>query len=282
MSGVIACDIDGTLTDHPFHIPDKVKDALAYASTHGWELIFLTGRPFTWGARPFESFNFPFHLAVINGANLLKMPEKVLINEILIDKKKLKSLDTFCKSLGTDYVAYGGFTSNDICFYRPHNFSQEMSEYLKKRRITFGESWIPTDNYDDLPLDGFASIKCFGDLSLCKEAAEFMEKELELEVPVIRDPFKTSSYVAQATHSDCNKGKILRLFIEIKNLKGPIIAAGDDYNDISMLQMADKCIVMQTAPSEILAMGDIIASPASEGGIAEALIELMEKLKWKL
>lgn len=281
MTGIIACDIDGTLTDQPFHIPEKVLDVLSQAAASGWELIFMTGRPFAWGVRPLLKVAFPYHLAVINGANLLEMPERTLVHEILIPKDCLKALDVLCKDHGTGYVAYGGYSVNDVCFFRPDTFSGEQKSYLEKRCSAFGETWIAVEDFNELPIKGFASVKCFGDQALCNAISFFMEKEMGLQAPVIRDPFQTSLYVVQATHASCNKGKILRLFIDLNGLKGPLIAAGDDYNDLSMLQMADKRIVMATAPEEILALADVIAQPASESGLAQALLEIMEKLRWK-
>ena len=61
--------------------------------------------------------------------------------------------------------------------------------------------------------------------------------------------------------------------------EGIVIAAGDDYNDITMLKSADITVVMSTAPTEILALADIVAPPAVEMGIIEGLGKAVKSKK---
>lgn len=281
MSGILACDIDGTLTDNPFDMPLSIAVTLREVYQSGWSIIFLTGRPFVWGVKPLLQLDFPYHFAVINGANLLQMPQAVLVEELLVPKSLLSKFDDFCKIHDTDYVAYSGFSGSDVCYYRPKRFKEAQLEYLKKRSANVGEVWVPVESFADVDVSGFASIKCFGDHNLCQKMSQFMEKSLDLHAPTIRDPFKNEQYVAQATRKECTKGHILKRFAEIIGNKGPIIAAGDDYNDVSMFKVADVSIVMETAPKDILVMADYVAPPAKDAGLASLLPEVIKKLSLK-
>jgi hydroxymethylpyrimidine pyrophosphatase-like HAD family hydrolase len=53
--------------------------------------------------------------------------------------------------------------------------------------------------------------------------------------------------------------------------RGKVIAAGDDYNDESMLKVADVKVVMATAPQDLLLKADVVAPAASEEGIIAGL-----------
>lgn len=271
MPGIIACDIDGTLTNKPFDMPVEVQQALKDAYVEGWTIIFITGRPFVWGVKPLQQLDFPYYLAVINGANLLRMPEAQLIEEQLVSKKVLGNFDAFCALNHTDYVAYSGFSGNDICYYRPERFVKTQIEYLKQRSAALGEVWLPIHDFKEVMAEGFASIKCFGDHAFCQKMSQFMEQEIDLHAPTIRDPFNNTHYVAQATHKECTKGHVLKRFAKKMNVHGPIIAAGDDFNDISMFKVADARIVMETAPPAVLEMADYIAPSAEKAGLAEVL-----------
>jgi hydroxymethylpyrimidine pyrophosphatase-like HAD family hydrolase len=275
MKGILACDIDGTLTDSPFHMPEKVAKALHRAYDAGWSIIFITGRPYVWGVRPLQVLDFPYYLAVINGANLIEMPVGKLIEEKLIPSTRLGPLDKKCAELHTDYVCYTGFSGNDVVYYRPQRFVAGQQTYLERRAQGLGETWIAVEGFSELPVTSFASVKCFGDATLCAELAKTMEFEVGLHVPVIRDPFNNAHYVAQATDKHCTKGETLRHFVQLKGNGGPIIAAGDDFNDISMLKEADIRIVMATAPREVISLATVVAPAASQGGLADALIELI-------
>ncbi len=79
-------------------------------------------------------------------------------------------------------------------------------------------------------------------------AAEFIFWGPFVDIPIIRDPFGEDRYVAQATAHGVNKGDAAMRFAEYKGGGGPIIAAGDDRNDLPMLQTADLAIVMGSAP----------------------------------
>ncbi len=53
------------------------------------------------------------------------------------------------------------------------------------------------------------------------------------------------------------------------------IAAGDSFNDLSMLEVSGLRIVMAAAPPELKAIADYIAPPVEEDGLAIALEELV-------
>ena len=77
--GIIALDIDGTLTDETHCIDEAVVELLTKLHQEGWILIFITGRPFAWGYRSLNVLKIPYYLSVQNGAILLEMPsQKVL------------------------------------------------------------------------------------------------------------------------------------------------------------------------------------------------------------
>jgi hydroxymethylpyrimidine pyrophosphatase-like HAD family hydrolase len=103
-----------------------------------------------------------------------------------------------------------------------------------------------------------------------------IEKELGLHVPLNRDPFNEMYLVVQATHPLATKGEAVRRLSNVISHAMPVIAAGDDQNDITMLEAATIKIVMQTASREILALADIVAPSAAENGIIEGIKRALE------
>src|SRR3990167_9606246 len=76
---VLASDIDKTLTDESKHVPDDVISYLAELHKQDWEIVLVTGRTFSYAMMSLEKINFPYYLAVQNGAEVLKMPEKTIL-----------------------------------------------------------------------------------------------------------------------------------------------------------------------------------------------------------
>ncbi len=269
MKTLIALDIDGTLTPHLHSLPDPVVDYLESMVKQGCEVALITGRCYTLAYPTLANLTFPYLLAVHNGAIILEMPEKRIFSKQYIDPKVLPVLDKIVEGEETDYALYTGVENQDLCYYRPHLFSERLRDYAKKRAEICQEQWVEVEQFDELPLHSITSIKFFGDQASAERIQAKIEKELSLHIPVIRDPIDESIFLGQATHPQVDKGTAVR------KVKGDhpvrVIAAGDDRNDLPMLLEADIKIVMGTAPQDLQKVADYVAKPATEHGIIEAL-----------
>lgn len=271
MRGLIALDIDGTVTSGLGKIPEEVIAFLQQLYSEKWTIAFVTGRCFSWTKDTLSPLGFPYYLAVQNGACLLSMPEGAIIEEKVVAADLFAKMDTICESLQTDYALFAGYRKQDRIYYRPKGHKTQELTYLQKRAQNLHESWIAVSDYCGLELESAASLKVIADQETAGLVAKQVEASLDLYCPLIHDPYGSGYYVAQATHKEANKGQAVMGLRSHLQLSGPVIVAGDDRNDIPMLQVADKRIVMQTAPSEMHALADIVANPAIESGIIQAL-----------
>lgn len=281
MKGFLALDIDGTITDDPHHLPQQVATCLVEMHNTGWELIFLTGRNFQWAYSVLKHLSSPYLLALQNGALVLAMPERKILSTCYLDQTVLKPLEAICQEVGTDFIIYSGFEFGDVCYYRPKNFSQKALEYLQYRTELLKENWVAVDNFEHLPTLKFASIKFIEKWDLIQKIVLNVEETLHLHIPLNRDPVDESYFVAQATRAEANKGQVLNKLLAEKSWKGPVIAAGDDASDLSMLKEATIKIAMANAPKELLAIADVIAPPASLNGIVTGLHHALALVKIK-
>lgn len=270
MKGTIALDIDGTLTDD-HELSWDVINYLKSLADNGWRLMFITGRTFQAGFKALKFLPFSYFFAVQNGAIILEMPSQRIVSKKYLDRSIFTEMQEICREEPSDFVVYSGFENQDHCFYRPQCFSSDLMEYLQRRIESFKEIWHPLTSFDQMGLEHFPSVKCFGLHSSAKKLSKRIEERLGLHVPMIRDPFANDYYVVQATHPQISKGQALQDLIDITRQRGKVIAAGDDYNDESMLLKADVKIVMATAPQDLQEKADIIAPAASEYGIIIAL-----------
>lgn len=271
MKGLIALDIDGTLTDDMQPVPQEVIDYLHALVDEGWVLSFITGRTFHWGYDAIKKLQYPYYYVVQNGAAILKMPQKELVQKQYLDKQILNEVDSLLEELDGGFVVYSGFEHNDRCFYTPDQFSSELLTYLKERCLIFKEEWTPLSSLEEVPLDSFPVIKYFGDEPSARKVATIIEERYNLDTPVIRDPFNPKYFLMQATSPGINKGQAVKELKKLTEIEKPVICAGDDNNDYPMLIVADVKIAMANAPDRLKEKADIIAPLASEMGIIVGL-----------
>lgn len=269
--GIIALDIDGTVTAEAHSIDLEVIWTLTQLAHSGWQLIFITGRPFQWGIKTLERLPFSYTLAVQNGALLIEMPSRKILARNYLSKSLLPDMEKISQEFHTDFVIYSGMENEDWCYYRPKLMSSSLLSYVLERTAYLGEKWQSMTDFDDLSISFFSAVKFFTKEDDAINLSQRIENFLDLHAPPNRDPFNDHYYVIQATHPEATKGNILKEFLRLKGEQGPIIAAGDDYNDLSMLKVAQVKVVMSNAPSEILKIADIIAPPATQRGIIEGL-----------
>jgi hydroxymethylpyrimidine pyrophosphatase-like HAD family hydrolase len=93
---------------------------------------------------------------------------------------------------------------------------------------------------------------------------------------MIRDPLDEAIYLNLVTHPEATKGKALERMIAQTGKRGRVIAAGDDLNDVSMIQVADVGIVMKNAPLQMHPLATILAEPAASQGIIAGLTQAIQ------
>lgn len=269
--GWIALDIDGTITDETHHAPPEVVEFLHSLEKKGWELVFITGRTFSFGYSVVKNFDFHYYLAVQNGADILYMPSKDLVARHYLNDQVIPILQEAYRGEKEDFLLYAGYDHGDFCYYRPNHFSPKLKEHLKKLMALSPEPWKPVENFDFEHGLSFPLAKCLG----TKEAMQRINKALlnlpNISATMIRDPMGEDIYLNLVTAKEATKGEALHVVRNTLGDGGAVIAAGDDLNDISMLEVADVKIVMASAPSEMHPMATILAEHGKEHGIIEAL-----------
>ena len=155
--GLIALDIDGTLTGKDHLVPHEVVDFLHHLFDEGWKIVLLTGRPFSYAKHGIANLNFPFYLAVQNGADILEMPTGRLAKRAYLDMETVRILD----ELHDEYLIYSGYEGGDFCYYQPSRFSDEIRDYLKKLEKLSNAPWKVIDHFN-IEQTSFPLIKCIG------------------------------------------------------------------------------------------------------------------------
>lgn len=276
MKGIFALDIDGTLTDHLEEIDPKVAEALKEWAKD-WQVALLTGRIFSFAWKILKSLDFPYVVAIQNGADIISMPGKTKLAQNYLTPEILPAVEAAYQGEKEDFIIYSGIDEGDFCYYRPGKFSPQLLPYLQKLESLSAAPWKESD-FQFSPKMRFSLIKCFGKEEAMQRVHEKLKKISGIEVSMIRDPVDPSLFLNLITHPHANKGEVVT-FLRNHFQIPLVIAAGDDRNDLKMLKEADIRIVIDKAPAEVLSEADIFAKPANELGIIAALEEAVALAK---
>ncbi len=268
MKGLLAFDIDGTLTHRLDWIDPKVVQFLKALAQEQWQIAFLTGRTYSFAKKVIHTFDFPYTIAFQNGADIVEMPSKKILQRNYLSAEIVPQIDQIYEGQHEDFIIYAGIDKGDFCYYRPQRFSKKVLEYLKVLE-SLSDSW-QASNFVFEKGTSFPLIKTFGERKVVAELYDRLKGHPALEVSMIRDPVDPTLYLNLITDCHASKGHSLQFMKE--HFQSPfVIAAGDDHNDLKMLNLADVAIVVETAPPEVLAVADVVAKPANEMGIIQAI-----------
>ncbi len=275
----IALDIDGTITDKEYLIPDRVVAYFKDLYRQGHTFIFATGRTFVFAFPTLSKIDFPYFLAVQNGADLLSMPDKKLLFQNYLDRNVVLELEKIYQDEKEDFLLYAGYEKGDLCFYRPKKFSEEMLHYFRSSEGLKKTNWHSVTSFKGiLNQKKFSLIKCIGSRERCEEIKKKLTKDFSLQMSLVKDPFNLNLYLLLITASEANKGNAIQKLIHTFKLPSFLIAAGDDMNDISLLKIADKKIAMENAPKELQKHAHLIAPSSQKLGIIAALNQVMNEI----
>lgn len=269
MKGWIALDIDGTITLDKYSVPQPVTDFLRGLSEEGWKVAMATGRPFAFASMALSKFDFPFIFLPQNGSVALEMPGQQLLFKRYLSSSVVPWLEEAYEGIDTDFVIYAGYEKGDFCYWRPKRLSPEDHRYLEDLQKRQRESWRAVDRYEGL--SDFPLIKCFGTEMQMEKVAHRLKRSGKFQVAKIRDPFVEGKFLLLVTDILASKGESLKGVFSRFGRGDHVIAAGDDENDLSLLEVADTKIAMHHAPEILQKNAHFIAPPTKDQGIIQAL-----------
>ncbi len=271
--GWICLDIDGTITADILSIPNEVLAYLEGLAKRHWKLVFVTGRTFSLAAAPLKNFSAPFLLVPQNGASAFQMPEQKMLLKKYLSCATFINLEKKIHALGHDFVLFGGIDQNEPCFYRPSFLKKEVRDYFNQQLTRLACHWEVVDSFNDLPIQEIPYGKIYGKKEELQLLLPIFEKEPNLHAHLVIDSVNPQFSIIQIMRNDVNKGQAVLELMTSDVLPTPIISAGNDTNDESLLQIADVKIAMPDSPQALLDQATIVAPSVHKMGIIPALEE---------
>jgi len=280
-NGLVCIDIDGTLTASRDTLSENIVSYLQKMHRQGYELMFVTGRTVFWAMHLLKRLPFSFTLAALNGAYIVKMPENQLIRKCTVSVSSIQNISSLCNGHDVAMVLCCGPDHEENSYLCVKYASKIVIDHVEARKKALCESWFTVPDVSQVPVLSVCACRIFCLVHTAEALSLALKAYPTVHAPMMRDSLNASFCVVQVTDKKATKGDAVAYVKKKYRHQGFVIACGDDHNDLSMLEKADCAVVMNTAPSSLLEIADVIAPSAKEDGLIQGLDGALQKLSKK-
>ena len=259
---LIATDMDGTLLDSNAELSNYNKEILKALIKNGIEIIFATGRPFESLKKFKDSINNDNCSIICNGAAVADTNGKFLYTKSLDKDSSKMIIDLFNKN------------KNEICLniYSDGKYYISEEEFYFKKYIEREEIKNRIIGLEKIEVFEFVKVLFLGEHKELLRLQATINKSIQNADAVFSHPefleiIPKGVNKANALKWLCDKNKI-----DYKN----VMAFGDNYNDLDMINLAGIGIAVKNAVDDVKNNADYIAPSHEENGVGKFLKEFFE------
>jgi Cof subfamily protein (haloacid dehalogenase superfamily) len=267
---LLATDIDGTLLNPQFQISEGDLLALRRAHAAGIEIVLVTGRRHTFALPIAKQLGFDLWLISSNGAVTRSLNGETFHRDMMpaeICRRLCLAMQEF---RGHTVLTFDKETKGAIVLERMNELGASIRRWLEKN-MEYIEFVVPIEN--SLMTDPVQAMFC-GTLARMVEVRRGIEScGLSGEITVLRTEYPGRDLsMIDVLHGGCSKGRALERWAAHRGLgRDQVMAIGDNYNDIEMLEFAGYPVIMGNACEELLGRGWRVTSGNDACGVAGAV-----------
>lgn len=259
---LLVLDLDGTLTNSKKEITQHTKETLIKAQEAGLKVVLASGRP-TYGVAPLanelELQKYEGYILAYNGGEIIDWKTRELMYEKQLDSDLLPYLYRCAKENDFAIVTY---ENEYVLTEKPDD------EYVLKEALLNVMKIKKVDNFLEAVKHPITKCLIVGEPS----RLALLEKEMYEKLKDRMGVFRSEPYFLELVPKGIDKAQSLSVLLEeIGMTKNEMIAIGDGFNDLSMIQYAGLGIAMENAQDVVKQAADFITLSNEEDGVAYAV-----------
>jgi Cof subfamily protein (haloacid dehalogenase superfamily) len=276
---LIALDLDGTLLDSRGELSGRNRAAISSARARGVSVALVTGRRFR-DARPL-ALELGLDVPVIahNGALTKHAHTLETVSAILMPVETARAVVRLGRAHGADALLSDDHIGEGTLVYdHITEGNTALAKYIAWSRRVVGDTAtqairrVPSleEFLDHDPLH----VAFSGGCSAMERLAETMRSELGTTVKLLLTLYpKTDFALLDILHPAASKGAgLAAVAFEQRVAREEVMAVGDNFNDIEMLEWAGVGVVMGNAEPPLRERGRFHATATNdEDGVADAI-----------
>ena len=267
---LIALDIDGTLLDSRWQLPEANRSAIEEATRRGIEVALVTGRRYDFALPVARKLDCPVAMIVNNGALIRTADGQTRLRHLLPRGTAERVLQATLPWRDGAAVVFDRPRENQIMMEsfnwddpNRYGYYTRNKEYLGQARPL--ESCLVEDPIQVMLTGTVAPVR---EAEAVLRRAPFAE-EFALAVTV----YESKNFaMVDVIHPVCSKGSSLAEWSTLQGFaREEVMAIGDNHNDLEMLTFAGIPVVMGNSVPELKAFGWHETASNDENGVAAAI-----------
>jgi Cof subfamily protein (haloacid dehalogenase superfamily) len=267
---LIAIDIDGTLLDSTFRIPEANINALRQAHEAGVEIVLVTGRRHTFALPIAEMLPFDLWLITSNGA-VTKSRSGQLFHRDLLPASTARQLLAHMPSFSGNCVLTFDTEARGALVVEPdHQLQGSIARWMEKNQPYIQYS-KPLE--EALVTDPVQVMYCGSIARMNEVEAHLRLAAMDHLITVLKTEYPARDLcLHDVLNFGCSKGHAVARWAQYRGITpDQIMAIGDNYNDLEMLRLAGVPIVMGNASDEMKSHGWQVTLSNDQAGVAAAV-----------
>ena len=277
---LLALDLDGTLLNSRGEIPDANRKAIRTAEAAGVLVTIASGRRFR-DARPIGlelELNAP--LITHNGALLKYAESQETVAADLIETETSLEIVRVGKAYGGDaFVSIDPKGPGTLIYDRVSDENEPLKRYLAWAETLHGDeahdAVVHVDRLEDeLPKHEVIHVSFSGTCDSMSRMFAYLEGEIGSKVTILATIYPQRDFtLLDILPPNSSKGSGLAKLAAIIGIEAnEVMAIGDNFNDIEMLEFAGTSVVMGNADPSLLEREEFYTTLSNdEGGVATAI-----------
>ena len=270
---LLALDIDGTLLNPTFQISSADLAALRRAHAAGVEIVLGTGRRHHFAFPVAEALGFDVWLISSNGAVTKSSRGELFHRELLpatVARRFVAHMTDFRPNmvLTFDVEGHGALVieSAETLNGSIQRWMEKNSEYI--------EAVVPIENA--LVIDPIQVMLCGPVARMQQAEAHLATADFLPEVTMLKTQYDARNLcILDLLTKQCSKGHALKRWAAHRGYRREeVMAIGDNYNDVEMLEFAGIPYIMGNACPELKSNGFRVTLGNDQSGVAAALEEM--------
>lgn len=270
MIRLIALDIDGTLLDSAWRVPDENRDAIRRATDRGIEVALVTGRRFDFAKPIIDQIDSPLTLIVSGGALIKSRVGETLHSQLLPAAVARAVIDGTAAFRDATALVFDRPSVAQVVHERLDTTDPHRRAYFERNRGFIAEVVPLEDALTEDPIQVMYSGGCQRMRDL---VATIRALPVGADVAVAVTEYEDRNFsLVDVNRAGCTKGTTLESWVARRGYEpAEVMAVGDNLNDMEMLEFAGVPVVMGNAVDALKTRGWAITGSNDDAGVAQAI-----------
>jgi Cof subfamily protein (haloacid dehalogenase superfamily) len=271
MIRLIGIDVDGTLLDSNGHLPEANRDAIHAAVDAGIHVALVTGRSYPFARPVADELPASLSLIVSNGAVERTMDGGTVARRLLHRRVARAVLAATLTHRDAAALIFDRDAERQVIFETMDWEHPGRKKYWSRNNAHI-EQAVPLE---DALIEDPIQVMFNGGVAAMQLLASSLRRQAVDYAVSLTEYSKRDFSLVDVTAPGATKGRALAWKAgQLGLTPDQVMAIGDNFNDVEMLEFAGTAVVMDNAVAELKTRGWCITAHQDQAGVASAIARL--------